>query len=433
MFFRENTLLFHPMNTEGKTTNIQVRKPSDLAVFFHNIFIKNKIVGVIGLIILVISSISLTLATHLAQGLPDVTYIDNADDLNLIRKNPNGYFQLSTSYLELPDNWSPIGTKENPFTGTIDGDGCTIASSGSKFLFEESGSGEYYSGFVGYNNGIIKNLYFWESGCNFDNTDFAKTNNSIIYGTVAAYNFGEISNIWIESAGGKVTADLLNSQFIYGIVAGYSSGRIEYCRAIRSLGPFKLPGKSQLNIGLVGQAKDASFNACEADYQIETNSRYNALSANLGGICGISENSTFSNCLSSFLFKDDGDAAVESIGGICGSSVQSSFSYCVSTASSFSSEIHSGGGVVGSAKNNSSFSNCIVIKPPADQPTVGQIVGQNSSNSIFGNGLFYCANMTLCDTNGSKFVELQSIDLSNLGWNMAIWKQEGTVFSLARK
>ena len=57
--------------------------------------------------------------------------ITNAEQLNKIRQDLTAHYKLGANIdLSTITNWEPIGTEENPFTGTLDGDGYTISVSG---------------------------------------------------------------------------------------------------------------------------------------------------------------------------------------------------------------------------------------------------------------------------------------------------------------
>ena len=70
---------------------------------------------------LVLATALLTSASAFAQ-----TEISSEAQLKAIANNLNGHYVL-TQNITLSDNeWTPIGTKDSPFTGTLDGKGFTI-------------------------------------------------------------------------------------------------------------------------------------------------------------------------------------------------------------------------------------------------------------------------------------------------------------------
>ena len=107
----------------------------------------------------------------------------------------------------------PIGTKDQPFTGEISGVNCTI----SNFTIEASQDG--YLGFVGVNNGVIRNL-------TLDNVTFVSKENTKYIGGIAAVSTTQIGRCTVRgtmdisqaaedavcgSFVGQTSADVINS------------------------------------------------------------------------------------------------------------------------------------------------------------------------------------------------------------------------------
>ena len=125
------------------------------------------------------------------------TFVQTAEDFNNIRNNLNGkYVLLNNIDLSSYTEWSPIGTKTAPFTGTIDGNGNTV--SGLSISKCDS-----YAGLLGYNVGTVENLTV--SG-NIDADGSGSTNNVAYIGGIAGYNAGTIYNCRnMVTVNGKLT------------------------------------------------------------------------------------------------------------------------------------------------------------------------------------------------------------------------------------
>lgn len=82
----------------------------------------------------------------------DYVIISSAEQFNSIRNGLNKKYVLACNIDLGNTEWSPIGTKNAPFTGTLDGNGNTV--SGLKITKCTNG----VAGLFGYNSGIIKNL-----------------------------------------------------------------------------------------------------------------------------------------------------------------------------------------------------------------------------------------------------------------------------------
>ena len=147
---------------------------------------------------------------------------------------PEGYTPISTAeelknislngkYILLNDidlggaEWTPIGTKENPFTGEFDGNGYTV----SNFKIT---TGRAYVGLFGYNEGVIKNLGVENFTVN------VSYSGNVYAGGLVGYNSGDITNSY---AAGNVSATYTyytsTSPYSYanaGGLVGYNSGSI---------------------------------------------------------------------------------------------------------------------------------------------------------------------------------------------------------------
>ena len=93
----------------------------------------------------------------------EVEYINNYSDFQKMINDPTKHYKVSESFVVSDNeewNWTPIGTKENPFTGTFDGNGFI-----APFLKMPS---KNYQGFFGYvKGGKVENLKISGIGYNF--------------------------------------------------------------------------------------------------------------------------------------------------------------------------------------------------------------------------------------------------------------------------
>ena len=145
---------------------------------------------------------------YLAQQInSDTTYTDK-------------YFKL-TADIDLTDvKWTPIGTDDNPFTGTFDGGSFTISN------LKSTGNASTYAGLFGCNGGTIKNVYLdmvnisTDGGCaaavcavnnagatiegcaalsgTVDGTELDDTNESGVAG-ICSKNYGTISKCYNQA------------------------------------------------------------------------------------------------------------------------------------------------------------------------------------------------------------------------------------------
>lgn len=57
-----------------------------------------------------------------------IIHLNNKNDLEKLYLYPNGYFQLDSDIDLLGEEWVPVGTQDNPFTGIFDGNGHKITN-----------------------------------------------------------------------------------------------------------------------------------------------------------------------------------------------------------------------------------------------------------------------------------------------------------------
>ena len=137
------------------------------------------------------------------------TAISEAEDLNGI--SLNGKYALVCDIDLGGAEWTPIGTKEDPFTGEFDGNGYTV----SNFKIT---TGRAYVGLFGYNKGVIENL-----GVENFTVNVSYTYN-VYAGGLVGYNSGSILNSY---AAGEVsataTASSSNSNAYAGGLVGYNN------------------------------------------------------------------------------------------------------------------------------------------------------------------------------------------------------------------
>ncbi len=139
---------------------------------------------------------------------------------------------ILTADIDLKDvAWNPIGTKSNPFTGVLLGNGHKI----SNVPLLCSDETIYYGGLFGYNQGIITELTVHFS--HVDSFYEVCQNRDIVYGGICAYNNGTINQCTISGTasmhfltyalnntkGGSANA---SQNVTFGLVVGENNGFI---------------------------------------------------------------------------------------------------------------------------------------------------------------------------------------------------------------
>ena len=109
---------------------------------------------------LVLATALLTSVSAFAQ-----TEINDEAGLKAIAKDLNGHYVLTQNITLSDDEWTPIGTSDRPFTGTLDGGGHTIkgltVGNGAK---DDSNNNKAFFGFtkdatvtnIGFTSAVVK-------------------------------------------------------------------------------------------------------------------------------------------------------------------------------------------------------------------------------------------------------------------------------------
>lgn len=159
---------------------------------------------------------------------PGFTAINTFDDLNAIRHNPNGRFILMAD-INMPwgHDWVPIPQ----FNGILDGNNYTIR--GMRIFTTELPAWEFAFGFIGVNNGTIRNLRK-EDAILFGSSQ--DTGAMSLFGIIAGWNGGTITNVTIGRVGGmQILINIFERPHAdVGTIVGFNMGTIEHARVINA-------------------------------------------------------------------------------------------------------------------------------------------------------------------------------------------------------
>lgn len=191
---------------------------------------------------------------------------------------------------------STIGTKENPFCGTFNGNGYTIKN----LNFTLSGN-EIYGGLFGYTSSTaeIKNLHIINSTMTLNSASYA-----YVGALVGSANGAKIENVFVS---GDIQLNVASSCaiFNFGLLAGeLNNSSLKNCMV-------RTASVSQINLsstysasakigGLVGNLNQSQITFCISQTQVDVDLSNYTGSANIGGLVGyISQaGSKVINCVS---------------------------------------------------------------------------------------------------------------------------------------
>lgn len=237
------------------------------------------------------------------------------------------------------DKWYALGSQPYPYTGTFDGNGCTISG---LFLSDTEGQNSFIR-FLGV-GGVVKNLTI--SG------DFSGSSN---IGGIAGQNYGTISGCTFT---GSVTCTKSN----VGSIAGKNFGTITGCRNNGAVTGGENAG------GIVG------LNDTDGSVERSTNNGSVSGSLYVGGIAGTNNNS-IENCHNA----GEVTATNKKAGGIVGVNV-GTVAGCLNTASVTCPQ-SSRGGLAGETKSGSILRNSCFSSTSCDANTVGTEASNTKQNT----------------------------------------------------
>lgn len=275
----------------------------------------------------------------------DVIEVRTPEDFNNIRNNLSGNYKLMND-IDLSEStsaggefntdgfgWTPIGeSADNPFTGTLDGNGKSIIGVFSKYAGEAGG-------IIGYNNGTIKNLKCSDGAITLFNIStggiVGVNNNSGIIENCENYNSIKFItlNEWKKLSSNKQNQYDKIGEFYIGGIVGSNHGTVDMCI---NRGTFDLNENSYLpnntgayprpNIGGIAGYNDLAIANSVNDIKISitTPRQFSRDSIScVGGIVGTSTNGIVGGSTNNAEIECySGDES--SLGGICGKSNKTS-------------------------------------------------------------------------------------------------------------
>ena len=212
--------------------------------------------------------------------------------LSQITNMSGNYIMADNTSIELDEVWTPIGTKENPFRGTFDGNGCIISN-----ISVSQGD---YQGLFGYLDGaVVKNIKV----SNIDYSLEETPQTEYFVGAIAGYatNGTKISNCEVDSGINTQIEENLKYKTSLGGLVGALVGANSVIYDVANYDDIKLTEDMFLEYsiavgGIVGSLSDsAKIENAVSFANISVSKVEDSLNAsnNIGGIAGrISGNNT---------------------------------------------------------------------------------------------------------------------------------------------
>ncbi len=268
--------------------------------------------------------------------------IATAEELKAIREDLSGNYVLVSDIDLSGEVWDPIGTEDQPFSGTLDGGGYTITG-----LTVESSVGINGSGLFGYTaeETEIKNIVIKDGMVNGNNYT----------GILSGYNRGTISDCRVS---GTVTGESET-----GILVGRNSGTITRCSAE---GTVSGTGNDSTG-GLVGANSNGVIEESQAKADVTGR-------INVGGLAGYNDRGIIDNT-----YAEGRVTGKNYVGGLVGASSSSGCDRICRIENSYADSIVQGntaGGLVGF--NDKQIINCHATGTVTGDFVIGGLVGKNN-------------------------------------------------------
>jgi len=313
-----------------------------------------------------------------------ITPISTATELTtVIRNNLSGNYELNND-ITLPANWTPIGTSDNPFTGSFNGNGHTVTVNGFDFAA----------------SGTTKGLFGNTEGANIEDLTINMNVSQTVNSSVNRERVGSISGYDEDSTFSRVT---VTGNVNLKIDQTTSSTRIYLA-------------------GIVSSCRRSTFENCYVDVNLTLDANTDAL-AHVGGITNLNELSGSSdvvvirNCLYAGSINVDKSRGTSyaTAGGILGqthSSVTTNITNCAVVSPSL---VYKANSTYGSVQRIVSKTDTLL--------TVSGCVA-NSSMTVTKNGTAVTITNNANDIDGASKTSAELLQQSTYsGWDFVnIWK-----------
>ena len=324
------------------------------------------------------------------------THISTAEGLQDINGNLAGHYVLDgdidlTDYLD-GGSWTPIGTENEPFTGTFDGQDHSITGLSIKNAdFENQG----LFGYVG-SGGTVENLTV--SGTVSVSVD---SGDSVSVGGVVGQNNGGTVTNCHNTVAVSGSGNIYGNTYVGGVVGYNSKGTVTNCS---NTGTVSVSGNGNIYDhiyvgGVVGYNSKGTVTNCSNTSMVSSNDSVSGFYSDniyVGGVIGINLGGTVENCYNTGTISSDNSAA--DIGGVVGYLAEDKYikgtvenCYNAGTVNGSACNV---GGVVGYINGGGTATNCYntgnVSSESTENHWVGGVVGLNKANNLYENYVISC-------------------------------------------
>lgn len=385
------------------------------------------------------------IAIVLANKVPNPIYIRNEDEFYNINNKLDGYYILNDT-ITFTKPIKPIGDKNHPFTGRLDGGKSGASFNNIVFDLNEFNSDNYrvnnslYVGLFPFNKGTIIHNYF--NNISFTNFDYYGESDLVI-GTICGLNEGKITSNRITNMRNLNFSSPKNITF--GGLCGINNADIRRDEFIMHFN-FKILC-NELTVGeFAGKCGENSIiEMCKtsANLNIYEDESLKINTINCGVLCGSCTGGNFSN---NYLFHSNIDLMLKKIdtfncGGLVGyrsGNAGLTIKNCyvdmnIISNGTLSQKVSLGIGE--SASSNDSFQNLLIGRELSSHNTIDSSyfsdltrnLNSTIENCFVINGTKMPKNSINCV---DKKIKLSDVSLSIMHWSDAYWSIENGEITL---
>ena len=317
-----------------------------------------------------------------------------------------------TENITADNQWTPIGSYKNKYTGTFNGNDKTISG---LYISKENAEQNYCAGLFGAvgKGGTVKNLTLANSTVTVGASDCTVGASDCTVGGICGYNEGgrieecsvsgstvtvgtsdcTVGGICGYNEGGRIeecsVSDSIVSGSGVGGICGYNNGSIEGCQNSINISSTVEDG----NIGGICGQNAGSIEGCDNSGEVTV-----TVGSYAGGICGYSSDGKIEECSISGC-ENRGDvtgSGGKHVGGICGYSSGCKIERCNNSGAVSGGGVNVGGicGAIQNDHDNASISGCENSGDVSGGSNVGGICGaiQNGAEN---------ASISNCENSGA--------------------------------
>ena len=230
--------------------------------------------------------------------------ITNKVQMRNISKHLSACFALANDIDLSNSEWTPIGTKNGPFTGSFDGKGYAIKNLTRTTEYPEGDERTYFGlfGYIG-KYGRVQNFNMYSVNINLTGPDENKSKERLFVGAVAgAVSGGKISNVTVFNGSCRFECKTNGMAFVGGVVGLAHESDITNC--INNGMEVVCKRNSAAAGGIAGYSNKSNFDYCVNAANVSAYKKDITCSAFSGGIVGVSYSasdraSTFISCRNS--------------------------------------------------------------------------------------------------------------------------------------